>query len=253
MARKNLFSSSSNPMFSEKMMSQSTERAFGEEAITGTFQFMTAQGASNKSIILGLIVLVFAAFGFLFPSNVLLIGSGILGFVMVLIASFKPQYSKVLAPLYAVFEGVFVGGITAIYAAAFDGLVANAILLTMALFFSMLFLYKAKIITVTQKFRAGVIMATMGVFLVYLASWILSFFGIEMPFLHETGLMGIGISVVFIGIACMNLLLDFDNFDRGEAAQLPKHMEWFFAMGLIVTIVWLYLEVLRLLSKLARD
>ena len=253
MARKNLFSSSSNPMFSEKMMSQSTKRAFGEEAITGTFKFMTAQGASNKSIILGLIVLVFAAFGFIYASNVLLIGSGFLGFVMVLIATFKPQHSRILAPLYAVFEGVFVGGITAIYAAAFDGLVANAILLTMALFFSMLFLYKAKIITVTQKFRSGVIMATMGVFLVYLASWGLSFFGIEMPFLHETGLMGIGISVVFIGIACMNLLLDFDNFDKGEEAQLPQHMEWFFAMGLIVTIVWLYLEVLRLLSKLARD
>ena len=240
-------------MSSEKTMSQSTERAFGEEAITGPSKFMTAQGASNKSIILGLIVLVFAAFGFIYASNVLLIGSGILGFVMVLIATFKPQHSRILAPRYAVFEGVFVGGITAIYAAAFDGLVANAILLTMALFFSMPFLYKAKIITVTQKFRSGVIMATMGVFLVYLASWGLSFFGIEMPVLHETGLMGIGISVVFIGIACMNLLLDFDNIDKGEEAQLPQHMEWFFAMGLIVTIVWLYLEVLRLLSKLARD
>ena len=115
----------------------------------------------------------------------------------------------------------------------------------------MLFVYKAGIITVTSKFRSGVIMATGAVVLMYVLSIVLSLFGINLPFLHEGGLMGIGISLVIIGIASLNLLLDFDNFDKGEQAGAPAHFEWFFAMGLLVTLVWLYIEILRLLAILA--
>ncbi len=137
------------------------------------------------------------------------------------------------------------------YASVYSGIVFQAISLTMAILFAMLFLYKSGMIKVTASFRTGVIMATMGVFAVYMITWILSFFGINMPFIHEGGTMGIIISLVIIGIASMNLLLDFDNFDKGEQYGLPSYMEWFFGMGLLITIVWIYLEVLRLLAKLS--
>ncbi|RMF00908.1 MAG: Bax inhibitor-1/YccA family protein, partial [Bacteroidetes bacterium] len=123
--------------------------------------------------------------------------------------------------------------------------------LTMAVFFMMLFLYKSGTIKVTQKFRSGVIMATGAVLLVYIVNIVLSLFGVNMPFLHEGGLMGIGISLVIIGIAALNLMLDFDNFDTGEQVGAPAYYEWYFAMGLLVTLVWLYVEILRLLSILS--
>ena len=166
------------------------------------------------------------------------------------IASFKTAWSPVLAPLYALAEGLFVGTVTAFYASAFDGIVFQAVSLTISMLFIMLFLYQARIIVVTQRLRSGIIMATVAVMVVYLASWGLSYFGIEVPYLHEGGIMGIGISVLIIGIASMNLLLDFDMFEKGEQLGAPKHMEWFAAMGLLVTLVWLYIEFLRLLSKL---
>jgi uncharacterized YccA/Bax inhibitor family protein len=117
----------------------------------------------------------------------------------------------------------------------------------------MLFVYQAGLIKVTQKFRTGIMMATGGIMLVYLLNIGLSFFGIQMPFLHEGGMIGIGISLFIIGIATLNLLLDFDMIERGAAMRAPKHMEWFSAMGLIVTLVWLYIEVLRLLAVMSRD
>ena len=134
------------------------------------------------------------------------------------------------------------------YAAAFSGIIFQAVTMTFALLFMMLFIYKAGIIKVTQKFRSGVIMATGAVMLVYIASFVLSMFGINMPYLHEGGMIGIGISVAIIGIASLNLLLDFDNFEKGEQYGSPKYMEWFSAMGLIITLVWLYIEILHLLS-----
>ncbi|MEM6380418.1 MAG: Bax inhibitor-1/YccA family protein, partial [Bacteroidota bacterium] len=116
-----------------------------------------------------------------------------------------------------------------------------------------LFIYKSGIIKVTNKFRTGVMMATGAILLVYVLSWVLSFFGINMPFLHEGGMMGIGISVVIIGVAALNLLLDFDNFEKGEQYGAPMYMEWFSAMGLLITLVWLYIEFLRLLAILNSD
>jgi uncharacterized YccA/Bax inhibitor family protein len=180
-------------------------------------------------------------------------GGAIGGFVVVLIATFKPAWSGTLGPIYAALEGLFVGSISAMYASAFGGIIFQAVTLTMAIFFIMLFVYKTGIIQVTNKFRTGVVMATAAVALVYLVNIVLSMFGINMPYLHEGGLIGIGISLVIIGIASLNLLLDFDSFEKGEQAGAPAYMEWFFAIGLLVTLVWLYLEILRLLSILNRD
>jgi uncharacterized YccA/Bax inhibitor family protein len=123
----------------------------------------------------------------------------------------------------------------------------------MAVFFIMLFVYKAGIIKVTNKLRSGIIMATGAIFVVYLLTWVLSMFGIHMPFLHQGGIIGIGISLLIVGVAAMNLLLDFDNFEKGEQYGAPKYMEWFSAMGLLVTLVWLYIEILRLVSYFSGD
>ncbi len=212
---------------------------------------MTVQGAINKSLILGAIMLVTAVYGYSAMNPLIMWIGGIGGFIMVLIASFKPHLSPTLAPIYAGLEGLFVGGISAIYASFMDGIIFQAVTLTMAVFFLMLFIYKSGIIKVDSRFRMGVIMATGAIFLVYLLSFALSFFGIQVPYLHEGGPIGIGISVVIVGVAALNLMLDFDNFERGEQFNAPSYMEWFSAMGLLVTLVWLYVEILRLLSKIA--
>lgn len=212
---------------------------------------MTVSGAVNKSLILGAIMLIMAALSYSMPSPLFMWGGAIGGLVVALIASFKPHLSPTLAPIYAAFEGLFVGAITFIYGSLFSGIVFNAVTLTVAVLFLMLFLYKTGIIKVTEKLRSGIIVATGAIALVYLGSFILSFFGIRVPFLHEASLAGIGISLLIVGVAAMNLLLDFDNFDKGERYGAPAYMEWFSAMGLLVTLVWLYIEILRLLALLS--
>lgn len=245
MSRKGSFFKSSNPVMNEKILQQST----GTMVQGG--QTMTVSGAVNKTLLLTAILLFTTVFSYVNPNPILMWGGAIGGFIVVMISVFKPQYSNITAPIYAGLEGLFVGGISAMYAAAYNGIIFQAVTVTMAILFMMLFLYKSGIIKVTKSFRTGVIMATGAVFLVYLVSMVLGMFGINVPFLHEGGMMGIGISVVIIGIASMNLLLDFDNFEKGEEYGAPAYMEWFYAMGLLVTLVWLYLEVLRLVSMLS--
>lgn len=252
MKRKGIFKSSSNPMFREKTLQRASQDTLDSDFIQTRGDKMTVSGAVNKSLLLGAIMLATATVGYTYASPVLMWGGAILGLIVVVAASFKPQWSTVLAPLYAGLEGLFVGSISMIYANAFfPGIIFQAVTLTMAVFFVMLFVYKMGIIKVTQKFRSGVIMATGAILLVYIVNIALSFFGINLPFLHEGGIMGIGISLVIIGVASMNLLLDFDNFDKGEQQGAPAYYEWFFAMGLLVTLVWLYVEILRLLSLLS--
>jgi len=245
MSRKKSFFESSNPVMNEKILQQSA----GTMVHGG--EVMTVNGAVNKTLLLTAILLFTTLFSYLNPNPILMWGGAIAGFIVVMISVFKPQYSNITAPLYAGLEGLFVGGISAMYAAAFNGIIFQAVTVTMAILFMMLFLYKSGIIKVTKSFRTGVIMATGAVLLVYLVSFALGMFGINVPFLHEGGMMGIGISVVIIGIASLNLLLDFDNFEKGEELGAPRYMEWFFAMGLLVTLVWLYLEVLRLIAMLS--
>jgi uncharacterized YccA/Bax inhibitor family protein len=167
-----------------------------------------------------------------------------------LLTIFKPNLARFTAPVYALLEGAFLGAISAAYNAAFDGIVLQAIGLTIGVFAVMLFLFATRIIAVTDKLRMGIVAATGAVLLMYLVNMVLSLFNSSVPFLHNSSLVGIAISLVIVAVAAFNLLLDFDFVERGVAAGAPKQTEWYAAFGLLVTIVWLYLEVLRLLSKL---
>ena len=251
MARRSMFSSSSNPFMKEEAFRNSSNAPLDGSFIDSA-ERMTVRGAVNKSFILFGLMLLTAVASFAYANPLFLWVGAIGGLIAALVASFKPHLSATVAPIYALLEGLFVGSVTAVYGAALGGaIIFNAISLTLGILFAMLFIYKTGIIKVTDKLRMGVMMATMGIFLVYMLNFILSFFGINLPYLHQGGAMGIGISVVIIGVAAFNLLLDFDNFDKGEKLGAPSYMEWFSAMGLLITLVWLYVELLRLLSMLA--
>ena len=244
---------SSNPLLKSAQREASTTLESGLDLSVAREGTMTVSGAINKTLILTFLMLLTSSFSYSNPSSLLMWTGIIGGLVMVVIASMKPNTARWAAPAYALFEGLFVGAISAIYAARFNGIVLQAVSLTIALLLAMLFLYQAGIIKVTAKFRAGVLMATGAVALMYLVSIGLSFFGMQLPFLHQGGIMGIGISCVIIAIASMNLLIDFDNFEKGADQGMAKKYEWVFAMGLLVTLVWIYIELLRLLSQLSRD
>jgi uncharacterized YccA/Bax inhibitor family protein len=162
----------------------------------------------------------------------------------------KPHLARFTAPVYAIVMGVVVGAISRLYEAAWDGIVLQAVGLTIGVFFVMLFLYATRVIRVTDKLRMGIVAATGAIFLVYMLNLVLRLFGASVPFIHDAGPLGIGISLVIVGVAAFNLLLDFDLIEKGVERAAPKHMEWFCAFGLLVTLIWLYLELLRLLSKL---
>jgi uncharacterized YccA/Bax inhibitor family protein len=256
MAFKDRFKSSSNPFLKEEAMRNSNNDVLDADMTAAHMigEKMTVAGAVNKSFILFGIMMITTLISFQAPSKLLMIGGALGGLGIVIFASFKKHLAPTLAPIYAALEGLFVGSITAIYAGAFGGgIVFHAVTLTFAVLFMMLFIYKTGIIKVTDKFRTGVMMATGAVFLVYLLSFVLSFFGMNVPFLHEGGMMGIGISVVIIGVAALNLLLDFDMFEKGEQYRAPQYMEWFAAMGLLITLIWLYIEILRLLAILSSN
>ena len=176
----------------------------------------------------------------------------IVGLGLAFLTIFKPKLARVTAPLYALAYGAALGAISAVYNLSYDGIVVQAILATLGVFFVMLFLYATRIIKVTPRFAMMVIAATGGIFLMYLVGFVASFFGADIQFWNEPSVLGIGISVVIVIVAALNLALDFDFIERASAAQAPKYMEWYGAFGVTVTIVWLYLEMLRLLSLLRR-
>ena len=219
-------------------------------------EVMTLQGAVNKTVILLALVVIGAAWSWnVFfnqgPQAVQpwMMGGLIAGFVVAIITAFKANWAPVTAPIYGVLEGLALGGISAIFEARFPGIVIQAVGLTFGTLFALLMVYKTGLIKVTENFRMGIFAATGGIALVYLASFIGGFFGWQMPYIHESGPIGIGFSLVVVVIAALNLVLDFDFIERGDG-QAPKYMEWYAAFGLIVTLVWLYLEMLRLLAKL---
>jgi len=220
---------------------------------------MTIRGTLNKFGFLFLMVMGTAFYAwkeFAGGGNVtplIIIGAfGGLGVAILLI--FKKEWAPYLAPAYALLEGLFVGAISATYNYAFaekaPNLVINAVGLTFGTAIAMYLLYSFKIIRATEKFKAIVITATAGIAIFYLLTWVLGFFGIHFAFLHEGSAMGIGFSVLVVALAALNLILDFDMIEKGSELGAPKYMEWYGAFGLLVTIVWLYLEILRLLSKL---
>lgn len=172
------------------------------------------------------------------------------GLGLVIACAFKPLWARFLAPVYAVAQGLFMGAVSHVFEASYPGIVVQAVALTFAVFLAMLGLYATGRIRVTPRFRLIVIAATFGVMFVYLGSFLLSLFNVDVPFIHEGGPVGILFSLFVVGLAAMNLALDFDFIDRAAQAGAPKQMEWFAALGLVVTLIWLYLEILRLLAKL---
>ncbi|PZO65756.1 MAG: hypothetical protein DI635_02410 [Pseudoxanthomonas suwonensis] len=223
-------------------------------------QAMTINGTVNKTGILLLLAVLTAAFAWSQTitetgevsqaARIYLIGGAIGGLVMALVTAFKKTWAPVTAPLYALLEGFFLGAISAIYNAQFQGIVLQAVLLTFGTLFALLMAYRSGLIQVTQNFRLGVVAATGGIMLVYLATIVLRLFGMDIPMIHQSGMIGIGFSLFVVVIASLNLVLDFDFIEAGAEHGAPKYMEWYGAFGLMVTLVWLYLEFLRLLSKL---
>ena len=174
--------------------------------------------------------------------------------MLAIVTAFKKEWSPVTAPLYALVEGFFLGAISALYNHLYEGIVMQAVMLTFGTLFALLLAYRSGLVKATENFKLGVVAATGGIALVYLATIALSFFNIQIPLIHESGLIGIGFSLFVIVIAALNLVLDFDFIETGVEQGAPKYMEWYGAFGLMVTLVWLYIEFLRLLAKLqSRD
>ena len=219
---------------------------------------ITIGGTVNKTGILLLLVIGAAVWPWRMffrtgdPSVVVpwMIGGAIAGLVLSLVTIFKKEWSPVTAPIYALAEGLFLGGISALFEARYPGIVFQAVALTFGTLMALLFAYKSGVIKATENFKLGVVAATGAIALVYLASFVLGLFGIQMGFLHSSGWLGIGISLVIVVVAALNLVLDFDFIEQGAQWGAPRYMEWYGGFGLLVTLVWLYLEMLRLLAKL---
>ncbi len=233
------------------------ESTFDNVAFTGdSNDVMTIDGTVNKTVILLTLIIASSAFSWWALYNMpaivfpLMIGGAIGGLIVAIVLAFKKTLAPTLAPIYAVLEGLFLGSVSAIYEGRFNGIVLSAIILTLGIFVSLLAVYKMRIIKVTENFKLMVVAATMGIAVFYLVAFVLSMFHIQVALIHSNGTMGIVFSLIVIAIAAMNLVLDFDFIEKGAEQRVPKYMEWYGAFGLMVTLVWLYLEILRLLSKL---
>jgi uncharacterized YccA/Bax inhibitor family protein len=242
---------SGNPALSEKNFQQSI--------VVDQSGVMTERGTMNKFFLMFLLVLASASLtwsAFYQGRDVSswAIGSAIGGFIVALVLIFKKEWGAFLAPVYALLEGVFLGGISAYYNYAFEkvapGIIMQAVGLTFGAVIAMFLLYRFGVIKATEKFKAIIFTATMGIAVFYLITMVLHMFHVDIPFIHEGSTIGIVFSLVVVAIAALNLILDFDMIENGVAMGAPKYMEWYGAFGLLVTIVWLYLEILRLLSKL---
>lgn len=215
-------------------------------------QAMSIQGTVNKTLVLLFLAVFSASWVWENPVRFLpyLLPSLIIGMVIGFITIFKKDWSAITAPLYAVTEGVALGLISALIERSYPGIVIQAVGLTFSVLFCLLIAYKSRMIKVTDNFRLGVVAATGGIALLYIISMIAGIFGARIPFIHESGPIGIGFSLFVVVIASLNLVLDFDFIEKGAEYGAPKYMEWYGAFGLIVTLIWLYLEILRLLAKL---
>jgi uncharacterized YccA/Bax inhibitor family protein len=240
-----------NPALSDTMFT-------GVGRLDRTEGVMTAQGTANKALVLLLCVLVTASWVWskyyqaMNPQVVtpwVAVGA-IAGFIVALVTVFKQTWAPITAPLYALLEGLVIGGVSALFEAQFPGIVIQAAGLTLGTCLAMLLAFKSRLIRATENFKMGVVAATGGIALFYIITMVLGFFGIQMPLMYGNSLASIGFSVVVVIIAALNLVLDFDFIEQGAAQGAPKYMEWYGAFGLMVTLIWLYLEMLRLLAKL---
>jgi len=234
----NRFGRSGNPAFS---------KGFGiNESISG--EVMTLDGTVNKTGILLTLCVGGAYFGWNSPG--LVIPSILIGLVIAIFTIFRPKNSPYTAPAYAAIEGIALGGITMIFETQYPGIGIQAIGLTFGILASLLFCYKSGIIKPTENFRLMIFAGTMGILILYLVSFIMRFFGNSIGFIHSNGLFGIGFSLFVVAIASLNLVLDFDFIEEGAEKGMPKYLEWYGAFSLMVTLIWLYLEILRLLAKI---
>jgi uncharacterized YccA/Bax inhibitor family protein len=240
-----------NPALSDNTFTAVGRVARAEEA-------MTIQGTANKALLLLLCALVTASWTWslyyrsLNPQVVtpwVLLGA-IAGLIVALVTVFKQTWAPITAPLYALLEGLVIGGVSALFEAQFPGIVIQAVGLTFGTCLALLLAYKSRMIRASENFKLGVVAATGGIFLFYLLTMILGFFGIRMPLMYGNSWASIGFSLFVVVIAALNLVLDFDFIEQGAARGAPKYMEWYGAFGLMVTLIWLYLEMLRLLAKL---
>lgn len=249
-------SRTSNPFFGSNTFGRAASSDYAEGQ-------MTIRGAINKTALILLFVFASAFFTWkqyfnaYTPENPLeaisaikiyMILGGIGGFITAIIASFSPRKAGFFTPIYAIFEGMFLGGISAMFEAQMHGLVIRAVALTFAVFLGMLFIYSQRIIRVTGRFRRGMIAAIFGIMLVYLVGWISSLFGAPLTFLYGGGTFGLIFSLIVTGISAFSLLLDFDFIEQGAMAGAPKYMEWYSVFGLLVSLVWLYINLLKLLA-----
>jgi uncharacterized YccA/Bax inhibitor family protein len=242
---------------------------FAKSRNFGMAESMTMQGTANKCLIMLALLFVSASWVWgkiMQPAPVYgegtaaaqaassvmpyVIGGGIVGFILAIVTVFNVQIARYTAPVYAVCEGFVLGGMSAIFEQRYPGIAVQAVGLTFGTLFCMLAAYKTGLVKVTEKFRMGVISALMAVLLIRVVSWIMSWFGSGIPFVQGTGTFAIGFSLIVVGIAALCLILDFDRLDRLCAMGVPKHMEWYGAFSLMITLIWLYLEMLRLLALL---
>ncbi|MBL6903416.1 MAG: Bax inhibitor-1/YccA family protein [SAR86 cluster bacterium] len=257
----NTFGRSGNPAFKRNFdqggfrtqSSSDMNTASGFRTSSSTVEntnLMTLDGAVNKTGILLALCFSGAFVGWNFPA--LAIPCALLGFVLAMVTIFRsPEKVASTAPFYAIAQGIFLGGVTMMFEGMYPGIAVQALGLTFGITLSLLFCYKSGLIKPTENFKLMIVSATAGIAILYLVSFIMSMFGSPISFIHSNGLMGIGFSVFVVGIAALNLVLDFDFIEEGAEVGLPKYMEWYGAFSLMVTLVWLYLEILRLLAKIA--
>lgn len=228
---------------------------FSVSSMTAGDEAMTIGGTVNKTALSLFILLISASYvwnrGADDPALWTFTMVGVIGgLVMAMATVFKQTWAPVTTPLYAALEGLALGGISVVFEAAYPGIVSQAVFLTFGTLAALLMAYRSGVIRATENFKLGVVAATGGIGVVYLLSFVLGFFGINIPLIHSSGLFGILFSVFVVVIAALNLVLDFDFIEQGAERRAPKYMEWYGAFGLMVTLVWLYLEILRLLAKL---
>lgn len=236
-----------------------TSNTFSGFGLISQSQVMTIRGTINKTLILLLMVLLPAAWtwkSFIHAgSNPAAVQSWMMigligGFIFSLVTIFKKEWAPVTAPLYAVMEGLFLGAISALFNSAYPGIAIQAVSLSIATLFIMLVAYQSGWIQATERFKLGVVAATGGIALIYFVSIILGFFNINVPFITGSGLFSILFSVFVVVIAALNFVIDFNFIEQNARRMVPKYMEWYGAFALMVTLIWLYLEILRLLAKL---
>jgi uncharacterized YccA/Bax inhibitor family protein len=246
---------------SNPVLGDNTFRGLSDSQYGGSIDVtarMTLSGTVNKTGILLVCAFATAAwtwYRFLVARDIaevapLLLVGAFGGFICAMVTVFKKEWAPVTAPIYALLEGLVLGGLSAMMDLRYPGIAIQAVSLTFGTLFVLLLAYSSRIIQVTQKFRLGVIAATGGIMVFYLLQMVLGFFGVRFLSVNGSGIIGIGFSLIVVAIAALNLVLDFDFIERGVNYGAPKYMEWYGAFGIMVTLVWLYLEILRLLSKM---